>query len=325
MRLAALTFCCLAIFCLASCSVPQPALDISLASLAKDSCASDTVKYEAAPLDLSMSSVTLGPEVDVATMLPPSVKFLGGWHLASTNTEFGGLSGLERLPSGTLLAVSDKGYFLTFEPRTQEATIMPLLDANGKSLTGKTKGDAEGLAVKDGLVFVSFERQHRILAYNLARCGVAAQGVLFAGSPEKILQTKLNANDGAESLDVTPEGHIRAGYEMVIDGASPLVTFGDNGALTTEIDYVPTKDDFKLVGADEGFMLFRAYDAERGNRNIIRGPGIEFELAPPLNVDNFEGLTVEKTNSGQTRLYLVSDDNFSARQRTLLYIFEISH
>jgi len=71
-------------------------------------------------------------------------------------------------------------------------------------------------------------------------------------------------------------------------------------------------------------MLFRAYEPDMVNRNIIRGPDIEFELAPPLNVDNFEGIAAETTKSGSTRLYLISDDNYSAKQRTLLYVFEVS-
>jgi len=234
------------------------------------------------------------------------------------------MSGLEFLPSGHLLAASDKGYFFTLDPEKNEATIMPLLDADGKPLIGKVSGDAEGLAYKDGLVFVSFERKHRILAYNVERCGVAARGVFFTGSPAKTLKTKLGANGGAESLDVNSKGHIRAGYETVIDGASPLVSFADTGQALAEIEFAPTEADFKLVGADDGYLLFRAYDAERGNRNIIRGPSIEFELAPPLNIDNFEGLAVENIKAGSTRLYLVSDDNYSARQRTLLYVFDIS-
>ena len=74
----------------------------------------------------------------------------------------------------------------------------------------------------------------------------------------------------------------------------------------------------------QAFSKKRCGDPEKGNRNIIRGPNVEFTLAPPLNVDNFEGITVEKTEDGPTRVYLVSDDNFSERQRTLLYVFEIS-
>ena len=297
---------------------------MSSAVLPEASCAADTAVYEAGPLDIMMTEVPLGLAADISDALPPSVKFIEGLHLTSTNTEFGGLSGLDILPTGDLLAVSDKGYFLTLDPNGKNrATIMPLLDATGKSLTGKTKGDAEGLALKDGIAFVSFERKHRVLAYHLKQCGVAARGILFAGSPEKALGTKLGANGGAESLDVAPDGRIRAGYETIIDGRAPLIMFEEDGTVTDAVDYVPVDPDFKLVGADEGFLLFRAYDREYGNRNIIRGPNIEFQLAPPLYVDNFEGIAVEKTEAGITRLYLISDDNFSARQRTLLYVFEI--
>ena len=312
-----------AVCCLAGCSAANPAKEISSAILADSSCSADTVRYEPAPLDISLSVAPLGAAKDISDGLPPSVEFINGWHITSTNTELGGLSGLKVLPSGELLAVSDKGYFLTLDPEKSQATIMPLLDAKGRSLTGKTLGDAEGLALKDGLVFVSFERRHRILAYNLERCGVAARGTLFSGSPESILGTKLGANDGAEALDITAEGHIRAGYETVIDGRAPLVTFETDGTVSDAVDYVSVEPDFKLVGADEGYFLFRAYDREAGNRNIIRGPDIEFKLAPPLNVDNFEGIAVQKETNGITRIYLVSDDNYSSRQRTLLYVFEI--
>lgn len=314
----------LVVCCLAGCSDATPAVQISTSTLTELSCAADTAVYEAAPLDISLTAVQLGLAANITKTLPSSVKFIKGLHLTSTESEFGGLSGLEVLPNGDLLAVSDKGYFLTLDPNGKKrATIMPLLDATGKSLTGKTKGDAEGLAYKDGLAFVSFERKHRVLAYNLERCGVAARGISFAGSPEAVLQTKLGANDGAEALDVSLEGRIRAGYETIIDGRTPLITFEEDGTVFGAVDYVSVEPDFKLVGADEGFLLFRAYDRKAGNRNIIRGPSIEFQLAPPLNVDNFEGIAVEKLENGITRLYLVSDDNFSARQRTLLYVFEI--
>jgi hypothetical protein len=312
-----------AICCLAGCSAANPAKDISSTILADSSCSADTVRYDPAPLDISLSAAPLGSAKDLSDRLPPSVEFINGWHITSTNTELGGLSGLKVLPSGELLAVSDKGYFLTLDPKKSQATIMPLLDAKGRSLTGKTLGDAEGLALKDGLAFVSFERRHRVLAYNLERCGVAARGTLFAGSPEALLGTKLAANDGAEALDITADGHIRAGYETVIEGRAPLVIFQSDGNVSDAVDYVSVDPDFKLVGADEGYFLFRAYDRDAGNRNIIRGPDIEFKLAPPLNVDNFEGIAVQKMANGKTRIYLVSDDNYSARQRTLLYVFEI--
>ena len=45
-------------------------------------------------------------------------------------------------------------------------------------------------------------------------------------------------------------------------------------------------------------------------------------LAAPLTIDNMEGLAIRK-EEGRTFIYLVSDDNFSPLQRTLLLKFEL--
>ncbi|MBI1187226.1 MAG: esterase-like activity of phytase family protein, partial [Alphaproteobacteria bacterium] len=46
-------------------------------------------------------------------------------------------------------------------------------------------------------------------------------------------------------------------------------------------------------------------------------------LAPPLNLDNFESVSAIPTVDGGARLYLISDDNYSRTQRTLLYVFDL--
>jgi hypothetical protein len=47
-------------------------------------------------------------------------------------------------------------------------------------------------------------------------------------------------------------------------------------------------------------------------------------LAPPLALDNFEAAAVTRLPNGDVRLYIVSDDNFSPRQRTLLFAFDLT-
>ncbi|MCZ6907608.1 MAG: esterase-like activity of phytase family protein, partial [Deltaproteobacteria bacterium] len=44
-------------------------------------------------------------------------------------------------------------------------------------------------------------------------------------------------------------------------------------------------------------------------------------LGPPLEVDNFEGLAVREDPKGGSCLYIISDDNYSILQRTLLLQF----
>lgn len=46
------------------------------------------------------------------------------------------------------------------------------------------------------------------------------------------------------------------------------------------------------------------------------------EITPDMTVDNIEGAAVV-TVDGRQRLYLLSDDNFNASQRTLLMSFDL--
>jgi hypothetical protein len=41
------------------------------------------------------------------------------------------------------------------------------------------------------------------------------------------------------------------------------------------------------------------------------------------NIDNMEGIAVRRGANGETLLYMLSDDNFSSLQRTLLLMFEL--
>ncbi len=311
-------------------TTPTKPLDTSVteATLRAASCADEPQGYDPSPIVLTHKAVRLGSEKEVNTALPEPVKFLGGWHLTSTDPEFGGLSGLAILEAGALLAVSDKGYSVVI--RLSEnipngaAGMVPLLDLDGQVLTGKADGDAEGLAYRDGLAYISFERNHRILAYNFRGCSGLARGVPFAGLAKDQIGVRIAANDGAEALDFGPDGRVRAGYETIIDGRAPIVTFDTDGIARDAAEFIHVEDGFKLVGADAGYHLFRAYDREQGNRNIVTGPNGSFRLAPPLSVDNFEGIAVMPRPYDTTLIYLISDDNFSGRQRTLLYLFEVA-
>ncbi|MEL7219265.1 MAG: peptidylprolyl isomerase, partial [Pseudomonadota bacterium] len=89
---------------------------------------------------------------------------------------------------------------------------------------------------------------------------------------------------------------------------------------------VPTDATCTLNGTC--YVLFRSYRPDYGNRAAILelSPRNETKLlaefAPPLTVDNFEGIAVRQ-HFGKTFLYLASDNNFSNRQRNLLMKFEV--
>ena len=72
--------------------------------------------------------------------------------------------------------------------------------------------------------------------------------------------------------------------------------------------------------------LLRGYDEVRGSRISLQiadsSTIARMDLAAPLTVDNYEGLgTVARPNGG-FRFYLISDDNASSAQRTLLVAFD---
>lgn len=74
--------------------------------------------------------------------------------------------------------------------------------------------------------------------------------------------------------------------------------------------------------------MIRAWDPLRGSRIalVLRdASGREFdrlELSRPLLTDNFEGFDILPGKDGDLRFLLVSDDNFSTEQRTLLLAFD---
>ena len=47
------------------------------------------------------------------------------------------------------------------------------------------------------------------------------------------------------------------------------------------------------------------------------------EMQPPESIDNMEGLAVRRNEKGETIVYLISDDNFSRIQRTVLLVFRL--
>ena len=83
----------------------------------------------------------------------------------------------------------------------------------------------------------------------------------------------------------------------------------------------------RRLPGDQTAYLLRAWDRLRGNRIVlsIQGPAGEvarMEMARPLTVDNFEGVHFTPRPDGGYRVYILSDDNFSASQRTLLLAFD---
>lgn len=329
-----------------ACAAPEPeppaptgpwVLSAEAPALRAASCP-DGIAFQRAQA-LTITATPVARDVDTAPLT-----YRGGFALEADLASFGGLSGLAVMRSGSLLAVSDQGAFVWIA--LEEDGVTPdgtgalafLLDANGDPLAGKRAGDAEGLALTgDGLALVSFERDHRILAYDLEGCGAAARGALVTAVSARANGFTLEDNGGMEALALSGDGGLLvatetektdgfAGFDRVEAGAGPDF----DGALTTPGGLALTGMD---VLGDRLFSVHRDYTPGFGNtvaiaRSTLSGENdpedyeVLARLRPPA-VDNFEAIAARALPEGGTRLYILSDDNFSDRQRTLLFVFDL--
>ncbi len=316
--------------------------DATVATVRAASCPEGVRREAPARLELDSADILL-TRVKAAEDLPGAA-FAGGWHLSSRAPAFGGLSGLSVDADGNLLAVSDQGAFVWIElvdGRPSGALAAPMRDADGDVIAGVRLRDAEGLDLRDGIALVSFEREHRVLGFDLAGCGAAARGVEVARLGDRIagMQTAMQPNGGAEGLSLSASGELFIAIETV-DGGLPLARVEASGAARV-VGRIGRRGAPVLTGLDRiddtFYAVLRSYAPGVGNTievvafNVPARSGSEdtavrriLRLKPRHGTDNFEGIAVQRRDGGGIRLWLISDDNFSASQRTLLYAFDLA-
>ena len=299
------------------------------------SCPDGEAYLPAEAIALRVIEAERGPE-EARTRQLTGLTLAGAWQLESKESDFGGLSGLAVLPSGSLLAISDAGAFISIGIDAETGTpdgggsIAYMRDLSGHPFANKRDGDSEGLSLRDGLAFVSFEQDHRISAFDLERCGAAARAAPVAALTPVVDGKLLQDNRGPEALALAGEA-LQLGFERRDGGGSPVGTLNTDGTLS---DIAVTEQPlfFLITGMDTSgdlsARIFRAYDPVRGARIRLQvdaavtriGEGL---FSPPLPVDNFEGVAIGQAPSGSVRIWLVSDDNFSGNQRTLLLALDL--
>lgn len=305
------------------------------AALRAASCPDDVGYLRAQSMDIQVIEAERGPASAQDQNLT-GLSLAGAWQLKSEEPNFGGLSGLDVLRSGSLLAVTDAGAFtwLGIDPESGVpdgiGAIAYMRDQDGNYFANKRDGDAEGLSVHDGIAFVSFEQDHRVSAFDLERCGAGARAAPVATLEPVVGDRKLASNSGPEALAFVQDA-LRLGFEFRDSGGSPLGMLNADGSLS-DLQYTEQSVLFVLTGMDErdglSAKVFRAYDPIRGPRIILhidRGDKriAEAVLKQPLPVDNFEGVALAEGPDGSSRVWLISDDNFNLNQRTLLLALDL--
>ncbi len=280
-----------------------------------------------------------------------ALEFRGGLALTSTYEPFGGISALHMEPDGShFLALTDRGSWLRARIVYQDgkpagiadAEMAPILGPDGKPLAARRWYDTESLAETDGTFYVGIERVEKILRFDYRRFGLAARG-----EPIKVPDDfrTFSYNRSLECLAVPPTGSPLAGALIAITEHS-LDAQGNHRSYILDGERVARfsvkrsdsfdVSDCTILPPADLLLLERSFSPLLGIGMRIRSiplarikPDTVIDGKPLIvanlayQIDNMEGIAVHTNAAGETILTLVSDDNFSVLQRTLLLQFAL--
>ena len=296
------------------------------------SCWGEPLSVKAVPLHVDVGARVVGP---IGALV-----YRGGVELNSEDSRFGGWSGLLVGQKGRrMLAISDKGWWLQGEliynqrgdlVGVQDTAILPMRSLEPSS---NFTLDAEAVVqTGEGGLIVAYERQHRLWLYRDVW-----------SSPKPISMGKalsdLPLNSGIEALVLMAPGELLAIPETGT-AESNFTAFYKTQSSISRVQY-PYDSYFRPSDAvrlapNSLLVLERGYNREVGvgARLVLvqlRVPNGNFEITGdvvvdfgwPIPLENFEGLAIVSRPSAPTYIYLLSDDNYSRAQRTLLMMFEL--
>jgi hypothetical protein len=293
---------------------------------------------------------------DVARRDFGRLEWSGGLILSGKSEFFGGYSDIAiGADDDTMLMISDSGSWLSAKLALKDgqltgisdARIGPLPQKDGKPLKSPGDRDAESLAPLgqggiEGRYLIGFEVRHRIDEY------VFEKGSFRGPVGNRALPPELRGmrrNFGLEGMTVMRggehKGAVVAFAERKLDrrndhtgalmkgnksyprflkrtgefNVTALQSLSDGSLLVLERSFI--RASLKL---DTKLRLIKAADIKPGAR--LDGE-VLLEAGSNFMIDNFEGMAVTETKTGEVFITLLSDDNFNFFQNTLLARFKL--
>ena len=217
-----------------------------------------------------------------------------------------------------------------------------MLGPDGKPITARGWFDSESIALDGSMVYVGLERVNQLLRFDFSKGFTRSLGEVVPLPPAA---RKLPFNKGLEALVFVPRGLPLAGTliamsERGLDANGNLIAFLVGGPTPGQFSVRRTNSfdvsDAVLLPSGELLLLERKFSlldgvgirirrialASVAPGAVIDGPSI-FDADLGDEIDNMEGIDAHVTPEGDTVLTMVSDDNFSMIQRTLLLQFTL--
>ncbi len=282
------------------------------------------------------------------------LRFVHALHLTSSDRRFGGFSGLRINEVGDkILAVTDRGNWFSArlnitggtQPTIIDGLMAPVLDIDGQPLTNKGR-DAEAIALMpDGKgIVLAFEQWHRIWQYPIVLSGSMRRVVRVFARPVQLGDQldRQASNGGIEAMTTLLDGRLLLLSERLIGEAGDESRTGwlvmnseaHRFTLTTPKGHSPT--DAATLANGDVMLLLRRYHPLQGvsiklaiiaKAELVAGGQARAKtiasFTPPRTIDNMEGLAVRRGQNGLDYIYIISDNNFSPLQRTILMMFEM--
>jgi hypothetical protein len=280
-----------------------------------------------------------------------ALEYRSGLVLTSSFRGFGGLSALRLDTKGErFIAISDHGSWFTgrivYKGREMtglaDVEAAPLLGPDGRPITARGWYDSESMALDGSLVYVGLERVNQVLRFDFAKGFTGARGEAV---PLPAAVKKLPNNKGLETLVFVPKGLPLAGTliaisERGLDAQGNIIGFLVGGKTPGQFSVRRTDNfdisDAVLLSSGDLLLLERKFSWVGGVGIRIRrialasvmpgavldGPSV-FDADLGHEIDNMEGIDAHITAEGDTVITMISDDNFSLIQRTLLLQFTL--
>jgi hypothetical protein len=280
-----------------------------------------------------------------------SLEYRSGLILTSSFRGFGGLSGIRLDPRGErFISFSDKGTWFTgrivYSGREMtslaDVEAAPMIGPDGRPITARGWFDSESIALDGSFVYIGLERVNQVLRFDFSKGFTRSRGEVVPMPPAA---KKLPFNKGLEALVFVPKGMPLAGTliamsERGLDAQGNLIAFLVGGPTPGQFSVRRTDNfdisDAVLLPSGDLLILERKFSWLGGlgirirriplkslaPGAVVEGPSI-FNADLGQEIDNMEGIDAHVTAEGETVLTMVSDDNFSMLQRTLLLQFTL--